>query len=257
MWSWGDCRFGQLGLGDVVCRLGWLGLRCALAVPREEPDGPRRACGAMAAGRHHTLFITASGKLLACGRGRHGALGAGGDRVRHGAHGVTTSSPPNKLAPSEVPIRHKPPPERAHIRARRSSGRVAAARGAALQDPPGRHAWRSARAGRSAESRTPTLRVALVRADGVRCGVHWAPTVRTARARRHAQEVRVRARGVAPRGSACPRWCAGKTTAAPWDAGELTCGAAVTGASAAPVTTGRTGSRSVCRGEGCTGQEFL
>lgn len=116
VWSWGDCRFGQLGLGDVsfVVSAGWdsgVPWPC-LVESLTDLDEP---VVHMAAGRHHTLFITASGKLLACGRGRHGALGAGGDRVRHGAHGVTTSSPPNKLAPSEVPIRHKPPPRNAPI----------------------------------------------------------------------------------------------------------------------------------------------
>jgi E3 ubiquitin-protein ligase HERC3 len=78
VWSFGTARDGRLGQGpEVVAAVAW------------EPGAPVPArmllpdwCAAdpvvdVAAGGHHSLLRTNSGRLLVCGRGRHGALGVG------------------------------------------------------------------------------------------------------------------------------------------------------------------------------------
>lgn len=70
----------------------------------------------MAAGGHHTLFVTAGGQLWGCGRGEHGALGVG---VRGSSsefyyyeedqlHAVR--GPKDHLTPRLIPVHHKPAP---------------------------------------------------------------------------------------------------------------------------------------------------
>ena len=71
----------------------------------------------LAAGGHHTLFVTAGGQLWACGRGKHGALGIG---VK-GTHSCyyyyeedqrgAVRGPNDELVPRLVPVHHKPEPE--------------------------------------------------------------------------------------------------------------------------------------------------
>ena len=78
VWSWGACRHGQLGLGDITfaTAAGWesgVPWPC-LVETLNDLDEP---VVTMAAGGHHTLFVTAGGQLWASGRGEHGALGVG------------------------------------------------------------------------------------------------------------------------------------------------------------------------------------
>lgn len=117
VWSWGACRYGQLGLGDITfaTAAGWesgVPWPC-LVETLNDLDEP---IVTMAAGGHHTLFVTAGGQLWATGRGEHGALGVG---VR-GTHKQyyyyeedqreKVSGPQDHLVPRLVPVHHKPAP---------------------------------------------------------------------------------------------------------------------------------------------------
>ncbi|EEH52718.1 uncharacterized protein MICPUCDRAFT_42406 [Micromonas pusilla CCMP1545] len=117
VWSWGACKHGQLGLGDVAfaTAAGWdAGVPWPCLVETlNDLDEP---IVAMAAGGHHTMFVTAGGALWACGRGSHGALGVGvrgsheqyyyyeEDQKKH------IRGPRDHLVPRLVPIHHKPKP---------------------------------------------------------------------------------------------------------------------------------------------------
>ena len=117
VWSWGACRHGQLGLGDVTfaASAGWeTGVPWPCLVEAlQDLDEP---IVTMAAGGHHTLFVTAGGQLWGCGRGEHGALGVG---VRGSSdefyyyeedqlHAVR--GPKDHLLPRLIPVHHKPAP---------------------------------------------------------------------------------------------------------------------------------------------------
>ena len=118
VWSWGACRYGQLGLGDVAfaTAAGWeSGVPWPCLVEHlNDLDEPVTS---LAAGGHHTLFVTAGGQLWACGRGKHGALGIG---VK-GTHSCyyyyeedqrgAVRGPNDELVPRLVPVHHKPEPE--------------------------------------------------------------------------------------------------------------------------------------------------
>ena len=118
VWSWGACRHGQLGLGDVAfaTAAGWdSGVPWPCLVEHlNDIDEPITS---LAAGGHHTLFVTAGGQLWACGRGRHGALGVGVkgthqcyyyyEEDQRGA----VRGPNDHLTPRLVPVHHKPEPE--------------------------------------------------------------------------------------------------------------------------------------------------
>ena len=71
VWSWGACRHGQLGLGDVAfaTAAGWeTGVPWPCLVESlQDLDEP---VVTLAAGGHHTLFVTAGGQLWGCGRRR-------------------------------------------------------------------------------------------------------------------------------------------------------------------------------------------
>ena len=135
VWSWGACRHGQLGLGDVAfaTAAGWeTGVPWPCLVESlQDIDEP---VVTLSAGGHHTLFVTAGGQLWGCGRGEHGALGVG---VRGGHADYyyyeedqrgPVRGPRDHLVPRLVPVHHKPAP---HGTRRRSGGKRRVARRAA------------------------------------------------------------------------------------------------------------------------------
>ncbi|ABO94317.1 predicted protein, partial [Ostreococcus lucimarinus CCE9901] len=76
VWSWGDCRYGQLGLGDLTfaAAAGWnngVPWPC-LVESLNDMDEP---VASMSAGGAHSIFVTTGGRMYVCGRGKHGALG--------------------------------------------------------------------------------------------------------------------------------------------------------------------------------------
>ena len=143
VWSWGACRHGQLGLGDVAfaTAAGWeTGVPWPCLVESlQDLDEP---VVTLAAGGHHTLFVTAGGQLWGCGRGKHGALGVGvrGGHFDYYYYEEDQSGPvrgPNDhLVPRLIPVHHKPAPKssvagRKNDRMRRTlSGSLADAYGA-------------------------------------------------------------------------------------------------------------------------------
>lgn len=117
VWSWGACRHGQLGLGDITfaTAAGWesgVPWPCLLET-LNDLDEP---VVTMAAGGHHTLFVTAGGQLWATGRGEHGALGVGvkGTHQQYYYYEEDqtepVSGPLDHLVPRLVPVHHKPAP---------------------------------------------------------------------------------------------------------------------------------------------------
>ena len=76
VWSWGDARSGQLGQGPGVLALdgGAVPVPQCVTLPWWCASDP---VVKVVAGGFHSFMLTLSGKLLACGRGRHGALGRG------------------------------------------------------------------------------------------------------------------------------------------------------------------------------------
>ena len=117
VWSWGACRHGQLGLGDITfaTAAGWesgVPWPC-LVETLNDLDEP---VVTMAAGGHHTLFVTAGGQLWASGRGEHGALGVGVKGTHRQYYYYeedqkgAVRGPKNHLVPRLVPVHHKPAP---------------------------------------------------------------------------------------------------------------------------------------------------
>ena len=140
VWSWGACRHGQLGLGDVAFAVaaGWeTGVPWPCLVESlQDIDEP---VVTLAAGGHHTLLVTAGGQLWGCGRGEHGALGVG---VRGGNADYyyyeedqrgAVRGPRDHLVPRLIPVHHKPAPKAARFRPggmrRTGSGSLAEATG--------------------------------------------------------------------------------------------------------------------------------
>jgi len=132
VWSWGACRHGQLGLGDVAfaTAAGWeTGVPWPCLVESlQDLDEP---VVTLAAGGHHTLFVTAGGQLWGCGRGEHGALGVG---VRGGHADYyyyeedqrgAVRGPRDHLVPRLVPVHHKPAPAKSGGAARVAAGKIA------------------------------------------------------------------------------------------------------------------------------------
>ncbi len=122
VWSWGACKHGQLGLGDVAfaSAAGWesgVPWPC-LVETLNDLDEP---VVSISAGGSHTLFVTAGGQLWATGRGRHGALGVGVkgthqqyyyyEEDQRGA----VAGPADHLVPRLVPVHHKPAPTRREL----------------------------------------------------------------------------------------------------------------------------------------------
>ena len=84
VWSFGEARQGRLGQGVAATNAAAWEPGSAVPARVQLPDW----CASdrvvdVAAGGHHSLLRTASGRLLACGRGRHGALGLGDAADRH------------------------------------------------------------------------------------------------------------------------------------------------------------------------------
>ena len=141
VWSWGACRHGQLGLGDVTfaTAAGWesgVPWPC-LVETLNDLDEP---VVTMAAGGHHTLFVTAGGQLWATGRGEHGALGVGvkGNHQQYYYYEEDqtepVSGPLDHLVPRLVPVHHKPaPPGAASATSSSASGSLVALRAAARE----------------------------------------------------------------------------------------------------------------------------
>ena len=92
VWAWGDCTKGQLGLGDLrfATSAGWhdgVPWPCLVESLCEENlssfdvlDG-KDSVVQVSCGKMHTMFVTQSGKLFACGTdayGQMGYLGPGG-----------------------------------------------------------------------------------------------------------------------------------------------------------------------------------
>ena len=132
VWSWGACRHGQLGLGDVAfaTAAGWeTGVPWPCLVESlQDLDEP---VVTLAAGGHHTLFVTAGGQLWGCGRGEHGALGVG---VRGGHADYyyyeedqrgAVRGPRDHLVPRLIPVHHKPAPVKSGGAARVAAGKIA------------------------------------------------------------------------------------------------------------------------------------
>ena len=132
VWSWGACRHGQLGLGDVAfaTAAGWeTGVPWPCLVESlQDLDEP---VVTLAAGGHHTLFVTAGGQLWGCGRGEHGALGVG---VRGGHADYyyyeedqrgAVRGPRDHLVPRLIPVHHKPAPVKSGGASRVAAGKIA------------------------------------------------------------------------------------------------------------------------------------
>ena len=125
-------RHGQLGLGDVAfaTAAGWeTGVPWPCLVETlQDLDEP---VVTLAAGGHHTLFVTAGGQLWGCGRGEHGALGVG---VRGGHADYyyyeedqrgAVRGPRDHLVPRLIPVHHKPAPVKSGGAARVAAGKIA------------------------------------------------------------------------------------------------------------------------------------
>merc|ERR1712070_322349 len=64
VWAWGRNDHGQLGVGFVSCEM---------SMPQKIPlDQPIET---VTAGHRHTLIVSRTGELMACGESRHGQLG--------------------------------------------------------------------------------------------------------------------------------------------------------------------------------------
>jgi len=95
VWAWGDCKYGQLGLGNLAFAntAGWTaGIPWPCLV--ESLNDMDEPVVQMAAGGAHSLFVTTGGRLYACGRGKYGALG------------LSPHAHANRLQPVEVNIHH-------------------------------------------------------------------------------------------------------------------------------------------------------
>ena len=91
LFTWGDNRHGQLGIGSVPANfLGPSGKSAER--PADSPFAPRRVVGPLGAaykypvdhvscGSFHTAVVTESGSLWTCGRAKGGQLGHGGSRI--------------------------------------------------------------------------------------------------------------------------------------------------------------------------------
>lgn len=105
VWAWGDCRYGQLGLGDLTfaAAAGWnngVPWPC-LVESLNDMDEP---VASVSAGGAHSIFVTAGGRMFVCGRGKHGALGVGKNPFL--TIGPPTSACGNRLTPEAVNIHH-------------------------------------------------------------------------------------------------------------------------------------------------------
>jgi len=86
VWSWGEARSGQLGQGAEVMQLAAGGWEAGVPQPARmvlPASALLDPIADVAAGGHHSVLRTVGGRLLACGRGRHGALGLGDDFDYH------------------------------------------------------------------------------------------------------------------------------------------------------------------------------
>ena len=109
VWSWGDCGFGQLGLGDLTfaSAAGWTsGIPWPCLV--ESLNDMDEPITNMAAGGSHSLFVTSGGRMYVCGRGKHGALGVGKVSARFSVDPIYSSGTEtgNRLSPVQVNIHH-------------------------------------------------------------------------------------------------------------------------------------------------------
>ena len=111
VWSWGDCRKGQLGLGDLrfVLAAGWdtgvpwpclVDSLCEENLAVDDLLNGSDSVSKVSCGKDHTMFLTQSGKLYASGSGKHGALGVGG-MARTGKMDIR-----DRLSPVRVQIKH-------------------------------------------------------------------------------------------------------------------------------------------------------
>ena len=179
VWSWGACRHGQLGLGDITfaTAAGWesgVPWPC-LVETLNDLDEP---VVTMAAGGHHTLFVTAGGQLWASGRGEHGALGVGVKGTHRQYYYYeedqkgAVRGPADHLVPRLVPVHHKPAPKLpANPRAAAGDVRDAFA-AATLRDVAKTEAKRAARLSMRASCGAPmTMPATGGAADGVGGGV--------------------------------------------------------------------------------------
>ena len=100
VYSWGENSDGRLGLDDTEDRFAPTLVACGALAPRgaaaraaaKGSVRPAEAVVDVACGWHHSLLITAQGRLLACGEGDKGQLG-----VRH-PDGVFRFEPVEVLA---------------------------------------------------------------------------------------------------------------------------------------------------------------
>jgi E3 ubiquitin-protein ligase HERC3 len=104
VWSWGDCRKGQLGLGDLrfAVSAGWhtgvpwpclVESLCEENLASNDVLNGSDSVTKVSCGKEHTMFLTQSGKLYVSGSNRYGALGINSDRIDH-------------LSPVRVHIKH-------------------------------------------------------------------------------------------------------------------------------------------------------
>lgn len=80
VYSWGDNRHGQIGQCDNE---GNPLVNTVFAWPTRVDALDREHVASLACGAHHSMALTHAGKLLAFGRGRHGALGLGTESNAH------------------------------------------------------------------------------------------------------------------------------------------------------------------------------
>jgi alpha-tubulin suppressor-like RCC1 family protein len=73
LWTWGDCYYGQLGLGDAMWR----------AAPTRVGKATSTDWKEIAAGANHNLAIKTDGSLWAWGHNGNGQLGLGDTYNRH------------------------------------------------------------------------------------------------------------------------------------------------------------------------------
>ena len=111
VWAWGNCRYGQLGLGDLsfAAAAGWfqgVPWPCLVETFVDLPEPIVH----MAAGGYHSMFVTGGGRMYVCGRGKHGALGIGRPRASPSKLVynmlMPTRSAANRLLPELVNIHH-------------------------------------------------------------------------------------------------------------------------------------------------------
>jgi len=117
VWSWGDCTKGQLGLGDLrfATSAGWhtgVPWPCLVESLCEENlssfdllDG-KDSVVQVSCGKMHTMFVTQSGKLFACGNGSYGQIAGLAPTLKEQKSRNGTVGGYNQYTPKQIQIKH-------------------------------------------------------------------------------------------------------------------------------------------------------